>query len=261
MSKQGKLIVAAVILGVCIGSVAKAADEINSQPPLGVEVKLDYVSKYIWRGQNLNDRSAFQPYVSLSKYGFTGSIWATQDWTNVNGHSGNFTQINSTLDYTNAFPGVDGLNWSVGVIDYDFPHTRTANTVEIYGGLTFTALPLSPSIKVYRDVDEIKGAYYQLGIGKTIERAITWNDNYCSDLALGASIAYGNSAYNKGYFHTVNGGGFNDLTLTAALPTPLGKGWVIRPSINYATMLADNVREATNKSDNFWAGIGLSANF
>jgi len=259
MFERGKLIVAAVILGVCMGSAAKAADEMNSQP-LGVGVKLDYVSKYIWRGQDLNNRSAFQPSVSLSKYGFTGSVWSTQDWTGVNGNSGNFTQINSTLDYTSALPGVDGVSWSVGVIDYDFPHTRTANTVEIYGGLTFTALPLSPSIKVYRDVDEIKGTYYQLGVSKTLEKVISWNDNCYSDLALGASIAYGNSAYNRGYFG-VNGGGNNDLTLTAALPTPLGKYWVIRPSINYSTMLANSIREATDKSDNLWCGVSLSVNF
>jgi hypothetical protein len=178
----------------------------------------------------------------------------------VNGHGGDFTQINYSLDYTRAFSGVDGVNWSVGVIDYDFPHTRTANTVEIYGGLAFVSLPLSPSIKVYRDIDEIKGTYYQLGVGKTLEKVICWNDIYCSDLALGASVAYGNSAYNKGYFH-VDGGGNNDLTLTAALPTPLGKYWVVRPSINYATMLADGIREATDKSDNVWFGVSFSVNF
>jgi len=259
MFEWNKLITVAVILAVGMGSVGKAADEMNSQP-LGVGVKLNYVSKYIWRGQNLNDRSAFQPSISLSKYGFTGSIWSTQDWTGVNGHSGDFTQINYSLDYTSACPSVNGVSWSVGVIDYDFPHTKTDNTVEIYGGLTFTALPLSPWIKVYRDVDEIKGTYYQLGVGKALEKVITWNDTCYSDLALGASVAYGNGAYNKGYFG-VDGGGNNDLTLSVALPTSLGKYWVIRPSINYSTMLADGIRKATDKSDNFWFGVGLSVNF
>jgi hypothetical protein len=42
----------------------------------------DYYSKYIWRGQNIDDKSVFQPTISASAYGFTGSIWGNMDMTN-----------------------------------------------------------------------------------------------------------------------------------------------------------------------------------
>ena len=40
----------------------------------GIDFKVttDCFSKYIWRGQNLDDKSVFQPSVSLRGYGFTG---------------------------------------------------------------------------------------------------------------------------------------------------------------------------------------------
>ena len=77
---------------------------------------------------------------------------------------------------------------------------------------------------------------------------------------LGTSVGYGNTAYNKGYFTTVNSGNMNDLTLTAALPVCFGS-WTLKPSINSSEMLSDPVRAATDKSDNLWAGVGLSRSF
>ena len=42
----------------------------------------DYFSKYIWRGQNVDNSSVLQPAFSASAYGFTGSIWSNIDMTN-----------------------------------------------------------------------------------------------------------------------------------------------------------------------------------
>jgi hypothetical protein len=85
------------------------------------------------------------------------------------------------------------------------------------------------------------------------------NDNCYCGLQLGASYGWGNAAYDKGYFG-VNSGQSNDLTLSAALCTQVYT-WMIKPSINYSTMLSNSIREATDKSDNLWVGIGISTSF
>ncbi len=252
MNKRWLLIVGINVLLLCTTNIF-ASDE------LGVGFTADYFSKYIWRGQNLNNHSVFQPSISLSKYGFTGSIWGNQEWTNVNDNSGNFTEFDYSLDYTNTIPGIDWLSGSVGVLYYTFPHTTFQSTTEVYGGLSLTNVPFSPSIRLYRDVDEYKGTYYQFSVGHTIEKIHKWNEQCYCDLALGASIGYGNSAYNKGYA-LADDAKFNDLTLSLGLPVCYGK-WMIKPSINYATMLSDDVRMNTAKSDNFWVGLGVSTSF
>jgi hypothetical protein len=122
-------------------------------------------------------------------------------------------------------------------------------------------LPLAPSVTFYRGVDEVKGTYYQFSLGHTIEKICQWKDQGYCDLELGASAGYGNSMYNKGNFDDVSDGKLNDLTLSVALPVYMGNGWIIKPSINYSTMLAGTIRDATDNSDNLWCGVGLSVDF
>lgn len=223
----------------------------------------DYYSKYIWRGQNINNKSAFQPAISASAYGFTGSIWGNMDMTNKShtapDNAGEFSEFDYTLDYTGIVPDVNWLNFSVGTIYYRFPNTHSEPTTEIYGGLSLSDGFLSPSFKWYRDVDEIKGSYFQFGLGHFFEKIIKVNEKCYCGLQLGASYGWGNAAYDKGYFG-VNSGQSNDLTLTAGLPFCVNT-WTIKPNINYSTMLSDSIRSATEKSDNLWVGVGVSTSF
>jgi hypothetical protein len=250
------ILILTTVLTACLS--AKAADDVNSQP-LGVGITADYFSKYIWRGQNLNNESVFQPSIYLSKYGFTAAIWGNMDMKNNLNNAGNFTEFDTSLDYTTAIPGLDFLDVSVGGIYYDFPKTDFEDTTEVYAGVSAPEWPLTPSFKVYRDVDEIEGNYYQFSIGHTLEKIATFSEQCYCGLQLGASVGYGNAAYNKGYFG-VDSDKLNDLTLTTGLPICLGN-WTIKPSINYATMLSDSIRSATDKSDNLWGGLSLSTSF
>jgi len=225
-------------------------------------ISADYYSKYIWRGQVLDNKSVFQPAVSASAYGFTGSLWGNMNLTNsdkiVPDNAGEFSEFDWTLDYSSAVPGVENLNFSTGVIYYRFPNQVFRPTTEIYGGLSLS-VPLSPFIKLYHDIDEIDGSYVQFGVGHTFEKIYVVNDNCYCGLLLGASVGWGSKGYNHGYFG-VDSAKLNDLTLTAGLPFCIDS-WIIRPSINYATMLADDIRQATDKSDNLWFGVGISTSF
>jgi len=239
------------------------SESLAEEQTLKFGVSADYYSKYIWRGQVLADKSVFQPAISASACGFTGSIWGNMNVTNsdriVPDNAGEFSEFDWTFDYTNALPGFEGINFSVGTIYYRFPNQVYHPTTEIYAGLIFSNVPLTPAIKIYRDVDEIDGTYFQFGIGHIFEKIYVVNEKCYCGLQLGASYAWANAAYNKGYFG-VNAGQSNDLTLTAGLPFCIDN-WTIRPSINYAAMLANSIKQATDDSDNMWAGIGISTTF
>jgi hypothetical protein len=249
------LIVSCGVLVCSIGTVF-------AEGGMGFELRADYLSKYIWRGQNINNSSVLQPAISADACGFTGSIWGNMDLTNKSqtapDNAWEFSEFDYTLDYTAAMPDVNWLNFSVGIIYYWFPNTVFNPTTEIYGGLSLNA-PLSPSFKWYRDVDEIKGSYFQLGFGHMFEKLAVWSEKCYCGLQLGASVGWGNSAYNNGYFD-VEGGHFNDLTLSAGLCVQIGS-WMVRPNVNYSTMLSDPIRQATDKSDNLWCSVGLSTSF
>jgi hypothetical protein len=226
-------------------------------------VSADYFSKYIWRGQNVDNSSVLQPTISASAYGFTGSIWGNIDLTNRSkvapDNAWEFSEYDLTLDYTNTIPGIDWLSGSVGTIYYQFPNQVYDPTTEIYGGFGLPKVPLTPSFKWYRDVQAYKGSYFQFGVGQLFDKLYVMNENCYCGLQLGASYGWGNAAYDTGYFG-VNSGQSNDLTLSAALCTQVYT-WMIKPSINYSTMLSDSIREATDKSDNLWVGVGISTSF
>ena len=226
-------------------------------------VSMDYYSKYIWRGQNVDNSSVLQPAVSASAYGFTGSFWGNLDLTNRSAvapdNAWEFSEYDLTLDYTATIPGADWLSGSVGTIYYQFPNQVFNPTTEIYGGLSLPKVPLTPSFKWFRDIQAIKGSYFQFGVGQLFEKVYVMNENCYCGLQLGASYGWGNAVYNNGYFG-VNSGQSNDLTLSAALFTQVYT-WMIKPSINYSTMLSDSIREATPKSDNLWVGLGISTTF
>lgn len=242
----------AVLLSVAPAASAEEDDGVT------VDVAADLFGKYVWRGQNIIDDWVVQPSVSAGYKGLSGSIWGNMDLTGETVDDGEFTEVDYSLDYSNMFPGQDVLGYSVGVIYYDFPHAHSDATSEVYTGLT-ASVPLSPTIRAYYDFDEIDGTYVQLSVGHTIEKVTQWRrDCYC-DAQVGASLGYGTSGYNNGYFG-VDEGALNDLTLTAGLPFCIGK-WSIRPSVAYSTMIDHDILATTAKSDNFWGGVGASYSF
>jgi hypothetical protein len=241
---------------------AAGAEEQAKEQVVKFGLATDYYSKYIWRGQNIDDKSVLQPLISASAYGFTGSIWGNLDLTNKSqtapDNAWEFSEFDYTLDYSGKVPDVNWLNFSVGTIYYRFPNTGFKPTTEIYGGLSLD-MPLSPSFKWYRDVDEIDGSYLQFGIGHFFEKIIEVNEKCYCGLQLGASVGWADSAYNNGYFG-VDRNRFNDLTLSTGLCVQIDP-WMVRPNINYSTMLSDAIREAADRSDNIWFGVGISTSF
>lgn len=255
MNKLKCLIVIGLIVLTFGSGEASAEDEID------FEVTADLFGKYIWRGQNLNDDPVFQPGVTAAYGNLTGGIWGSLELTNINGNSGDFSELEYWLDYSGAIPGIEGVGYSFGVIYYDFPGTATPDTTELYWALSFD-LPLNPSITVYHDADEAEGSYVSLAVGHSIENIVKLGPDVPVGAEISASLGWASGSYNEYYWGT-DQSKLNDLVLSVSFPVASGD-WTLTPSLNYVTLLSDDMRDTDaygTDSDFFFAGVRVSKRF
>ena len=246
-----------ILLMVFMSATVMAIDN----PNVSLDISTDYATKYIWRGQNVNDESVLQPYLGFGAYGFSGSIWANLDLTNgsqtIPDNAGEFQEIDYTLDYSNSIPGMEKVGFSVGVIHYLFMDTSSISTTEVYGGVSLD-IPGSPFFTWYGDVSEIDGSYLQFGFGHSFDQ-VAGNSDYNMGLDLSASFAYGTCGYNAGYFG-IDDSDWNDFTLGIGVPITL-KHVTITPKFNLSTMLSEQIGNATYERTNGWFSLSFSKSF
>jgi hypothetical protein len=248
-----KMMVVVVAMIVSFAGMTQAFDA-----DISGDVSLDYMGKYIWRGQLLNDDPVLQPGIGFGFGNLYLNLWGSMDTTEYNDNSGEFNEVDYTIDYSDSIN--DMFGYSIGAIRYDFPNTDFDATTEIYAGLNFNTF-LSPSITLYYDIDEVEGIYVSFAVGHSFELS------EMLVLDLSASLGWADKDYNDFYW-TVDDSGANDLALSLALPIAMGD-WTLTPSINYVSLMDNDIRAsdayATNsdndKSDYFYAGIGLSTEF
>ncbi|MFA5292094.1 MAG: hypothetical protein WC496_03575 [Phycisphaerae bacterium] len=242
--------------------VASSAVLAEGEDKIGFTIGSDFFSKYVWRGQLLNDDFVFQPSIGASYKGFTASIWGNVDTTNYHGDSGEFTEYDLTFDYSGKFSEDSKVGYSVGLIHYHFPSLSYSDTTELYWGFNFD-VPLSPTIKVYHGLGNENGIYANFGLSHTFEKVLKFSDTITGDLALGASIGWGNGTYNKDYWG-VDESRLNDLAFTVGIPIDLGNGWAVKPSFNYVVLVDGKIRDTDaygKSSDYFFTGISISKSF
>jgi hypothetical protein len=234
---------------------------LKAENELSAGASADFFSKYVWRGQNLVDDWVLQPGAYVSYKNMTASFWGNLDLTDENGNNGEFSEIDLTLDYTGQVPGADFLSYSLGVINYDFPINGGADdTWEIYWGFGLDAFA-SPSVTVYHDVDEVDGTYVSFGVGHSFENIIELDSNVGLGLDLSAGIGWGSSSYNKSYWGS-DKSELNDLVLSAAFPFEVA-GFAVTPSVNYITLMGDDIRAPNTYGQNdMWiVGVGFAKDF
>ena len=259
MGTKGVFIFTIGLLSILLANSVLAQEQESKD--ISIDLTVDFFGKYVWRGQNLSDDPVFQPGVSVGYGNFTAGVWGNMDLTNINGNSGDFSEMDYSIDYSDAVPGLKGVGYSVGIIYYDFPGTDVPDTTEFYWGLNFD-LPLSPAITVYHDLEEAKGTYVSLGVGHSIEKLFEFSPSLPVGMEIGANLGWGNSAYNKYYWGTTQEK-MQDLTISISFPMEIA-GWTVSPSLNYVTLLSDDIRKTDTygtEGSVFFAGIGLSKSF
>lgn len=259
MKRMITLIFAAFGLSTLVSCASLAA---STRKPIDYEFSADFVSKYIWRGQNYNDDPVLQPSLSVSYKNLTATVWGSFDLTNYTGNSNDFYELDYSLEYSSAMPGVEGLDYAIGIVYYTYPSSTIKDTTEIYAGLGFD-LPLNPWLTFYNDVDEAEGgSYISLELGRSIENIGTLCAGVPVGMDIGASLGWASGSYNRYYWGT-DQSKMQDLTLSVSFPMEIA-GWTVTPSLNYVTLLSDDIRATDinrTESDYFYVGVGFIKRF
>ncbi|MCK4852453.1 MAG: hypothetical protein KAS86_04985 [Candidatus Omnitrophica bacterium] len=213
-----------------------------------------FLTKYIWRGQNLGDDPVMQPDLSMSKCGLTLDIWGSYD----TGTGDELTELDYTIDYTfnvgemaekldmGSMGVLDPLSLSAGYTYYTFPNvdwdSEGFDTHEVYLGCAYDIL-LQPSFTWYWDVDTGHGCYYTAGIGHTFEF-----DGGIS-AGLGMTAAYNDEQW-------TDRSGWSDMVFSGDVTIPFFTYFTVTPSVAYSVVLdRDTYNDA--QSNEFYGGVSI----
>lgn len=262
----GKKYVAGVALALAgLGMLASRVVAEEAKPTADLTVSA--LSQYVWRGWAYSkDSVVLQPSMTVGYKDFSVNLWGNLDtdrWDNDDADSNNWTETDLTMSYGWAMGPV---NMSAGYIYYAFDNAT--DTQEVYLSATLNTL-LSPTLKIYRDIDHYAGWYATLGISHAVPVA--------KELALnlGAQIGYlaadeassyadpsdANNEYNN----------FHDGLLSASMKIPVNQYVSVTPQVYYSFPLssdaedrlkADNTGYIGRADDDFiYGGVAVSLAF
>ena len=243
-----------------------AAPEAAPAKDWSVALSTDLVSRYVWRGMLQNGDAAVQPSATVTWKGLSLNVWQSWDTTKYGAKNypggvsrkGKIEECDYTLSYTHNVLN-DKLTLSGGVICYTFPDTYPTTT-ELFASATVNTF-LSPTIAVYRDIDESKGLY----ISPSVSYTITVNDK--TNVVLGASVGWGDVNNNEYYFGGVSKNALADYGLSAQLNYSVTPAFVISPYVKFSDFIDSTIRDQRHtgsydgKSEQLVVGIKAAYTF
>mgnify|MGYP006368281529 FL=1 len=163
------------VLFICFAGISFAQD-------LTLSAGADVVSRYIWRGLNVNDAVNIQPALTLSVSGFSIGLWGSYSLSNDASSNTYGQEVDTWLGYTYAFEnGMSigalvtdyyypnaGIKWG-NFNNYDDPEGAGAHTIEtglLLKGPESFPLSLSGFINVYNDAGS--NTYFQIDYPTTV---------------------------------------------------------------------------------------------
>jgi hypothetical protein len=247
--------VLAATLATALGTAGRPA---RAGEALSTEVSLDWLTDYVWRGMLLTNNPVIQPSVTLSAYGFSLNAWGSADVTDVNEDDGENYHWQET-DYTASYSHspLAGLDLTGGFVWYSF--SGLESTGEVFGSVTLSSVPLSPSFSAYYDVDEADAWYLNGAVSHTFDLTERLG------LTLSGGLGYGSNNFHEYYFGEAAHGSECDLSLKASL------GYAMTESLSfclyggYAVLLDGQVRRlgeaAYGAEDTRFGGAGVCLSF
>lgn len=149
---------------------------------LSISAGADVVSRYIWRGINVNDAVNIQPVLTLSVSGFSAGFWGSYSLSNDASSDTYGQELDTWIGYAYAFE--NGMSIGAIVTDYYFanagikwgnfntyddPNGPGAHTIEaglLLKGSESFPLSLSGFINVYNDAGS--NTYFQIDYPTTV---------------------------------------------------------------------------------------------
>lgn len=232
-------------LTVCLCLATNVAAQLTPE----VSAEAAVLNKYLWRGGVMTDGWVVQPSVTLGLGGFEISAWGNLDLDDVNDHQNNFSEIDYTAAYT---VGVALVDLSAGALHYAFPQHDCEATTELFVSGSVGVLA-SPSLGIYRDIDEGDGTYVLFGVGHALPIGTTALD-------LAASLGWGDEKHNA-YNYGAPTAGPADAGLMLSMDIAVTPLLTLRPTLGYTTLLTTELRDAAAEPDNILFGVVLAGGF
>ena len=245
-----------ILAAFCVIAATSGAVQVQAGDTSPTSVSLDaaYSSKYVWRGLVGTDDPVVQPSLTFAgDNGVSLNLWGNLETTDVNDNSGNFTEIDYTLDYSWETAGV-GL--SAGVVNYTFPNTGYDSTTEAYLAASWDG-PGSPSAAIYYDLDEADGFYVNLGVGHSVPVSEVPG---APAVDFSASLGLGSSDHND-FYYGEDKFALVDLVLGASMDFSVGESFGVTPFVSYSRVMDSDLRDAVSDPDNFFYGVSVSFAF
>jgi uncharacterized protein (TIGR02001 family) len=209
-----------------------------------IQFQADLVSRYIWRGFDLNPykKPVFQPSMTyeFGKGGLSLDVWMSFSFVNKE-----LNETNLTLAYTRKL--TDQFSLKAGLIHYGWyfaPNFRFEDDTshEVFAGVEMPEIVLRPAVTIFYDFTNGDGFYALL------ETEYSFQPVTFLETSLFASLGYNGGQW----LAKETDPGFSDLNIGISLACAW-KEFRIIPFANYTIVLL----EAIGKENHFWFGISL----
>lgn len=210
--------------------------------PLDLSAEVACYGHYMWRGMTLTDGAVVQPEVAAEVAGFGLSLWGNVNADDPAGDN-SLNEVDVTVSYGLGLP-VASLD--LGVVYYSLPDASEQNTAEAFATAS-AGVALSPTLSVYRDVDQVDGWYWEAGLSHAVALSPG------ASLQLSTRAGLGSDRYMAGYFPVFTAkaltdkaltdqaaaSSLTDYSITAALPWHPAPMATITPSLTWSSLLND----------------------
>lgn len=258
------------LLGAVLAAAGTTALAPSAAAQATVGADVGVFSSYVWRGISVTNRPVGQPnaYLAFPAGGTTVTVggWANVDLGRYD-DSDDFSQSGgvSSFNLAEFDPWAEvsvpagKATLTGGVVGYVFPNdfgaTDDLNTWEVYAKVGL-ALPLSPKLAVYYDVDKVNGAYLEGSVAHAVPLGSV-------SLALGAlaGLSAGQAeSEGAGELNNFVENGFTHLDLSAGVP--FTAGILSLTPVLHLVINGDDITRFTSPGEEsdvkLWGGLTVS---
>ncbi len=227
---------------------------------VGVDGSVTYVTRYIWRGQDLlpNNDGAIQPSLTL---GLPGSL-SLNMWGSYGIGGPNEKDELDELDFTLSYSGsiTKYIEYTFGHTYYTFHTAGPDESQETFAGVSFKTF-LNPAFTLYGDWgSDVSRGYYLLA-SASHDFSLGWGiKNVAPALTLSVSAGYSDGQWSMEP-------DLSDLNIGLALPIKAGV-FTIKPLVTYtyvpdkaSVYSGESSPPKPNVSDEIWGGVAFEFGF
>ena len=216
-------------------------------------------SQYNWRGINLVNGAVWQPSIDVAYGALNFNFWTNYELTGVSAYTGKgrFTELDTTVTYSGGAVDVD---WSVGLIHYQFPSVGAASTTELFGSVSRPMRGFDTTFSAYFDVDQINGTYFNLALDRDLGTISSPTSAQEIGFSWGTAVGFGDKSHNLGYYGN-NKAGLADFALYGGFYTTLSDTTDVYLTFQYTTLLDSGSLAGAPNRTNFVTGVGFSVGF